>query len=164
MAFLGGTVELQGPVYKISAAVLLVIASILMFTRLKVDREQKEISRGILSGIGGGIGFISGAIGIGGGIFLAPTLHLLKWQTAKIISATASFFILVNSIAGIAGQLTNDVTIDWNSLKVLGIAVLIGGQIGNYLNLKVLDQQKVRWITALLIGLIGLRILVVNLM
>jgi hypothetical protein len=108
---------------------------------------------------GGGIGFVSGAIGIGGGIFLSPILHLMRWKTAKIISATASFFILINSLAGIGGQMTNDISVDWHSIKILGLCVLVGGQLGNYLNLKVFDQSKVRLFTAILIGVIGIRIL-----
>jgi len=158
-AFIGGMIELEGSIYKIIAAVMLILASVLMFLRKDKLKEKKEISQGALSGIGGGIGLVSGAIGIGGGIFLSPILHLIKWQTAKIISATACIFILVNSLAGIAGQLTNDVNIDWHSLKWLGVAVLVGGQVGNYLNLKVLNQSKVRLFTAILIGAIGLRIL-----
>ena len=158
-AFIGGMIELEGSIYKILASVLLIVASILMFVKIDEKAPKKEISHGALSGIGGGIGFVSGAIGIGGGIFLSPILHLMKWQSAKVISATASFFILINSMAGIAGQMTNHISINFDTLKVLGIAVLIGGQLGNYLNLKVLDQGKVRLFTAVLIGAIGIRIL-----
>lgn len=159
-AFLGGMIELQSSLYKILASVLLISASILMFIQIDKSNKEKDISKTVLSGIGGGIGLLSGAIGIGGGIFLSPILHLMKWQTAKIISATACIFILINSIAGIAGQLTNDISINFDTLKVLGISVLVGGQLGNYLNLKVLDQAKVKVFTAILIGLIGARILI----
>ena len=159
-AFVGGMIELEGSIYKILASALLILASVLMFLKIDKEVEKRKISQGMLAGIGGGIGLVSGTIGIGGGIFLSPILHLMKWQTAKVISATASFFILTNSIAGIAGQMTNDVSINFDALKVLGIAVLIGGQLGNYINLKVLDQRKVRLFTAILIGVIGVRIFV----
>lgn len=158
-AFIGGMLEFQSSIYKILASLLLISASALMFIQFDISQSEKDISQKTLSGIGGGIGFVSGAIGIGGGIFLSPILHLMKWQTAKIISATASIFILINSIAGIGGQLTNDVNIDWNTLQWLGIAVLAGGQLGNYLNLKILDQGKVKLFTAILIGAVGIRIL-----
>lgn len=160
LAFLGGMVQLEGRIYRIFASLLLILASIMMFVRTKEKTSDKPLSTGQLSALGGGIGFASGAIGIGGGIFLSPVLHLMKWQTAKIISATASLFILVNSLAGIGGQLTNGVQVDWHSLKWLGLAVLVGGQLGNFLNLQVLAQEKVRLLTAVLIGLIGLRILI----
>ncbi len=162
-AFIGGMIELKGSAYKITAAIALILAAIMMFVQMEKKEKKKELSQLQLSSIGGSIGLLSGAIGIGGGIFLSPVLHLMKWQSAKIISATASFFILVNSIAGIGGQLTNNPTIDWNALKWLGIAVLVGGQIGNYLNLKVLRQERVRFFTAVLIGVIGVRILIENL-
>ncbi|MEM9546563.1 MAG: sulfite exporter TauE/SafE family protein [Bacteroidota bacterium] len=159
LAFLGGMIELEGAIYKITAAIALIIASALMFVQLEEKDQKKKLSQVQLSSLGGGIGLLSGAIGIGGGIFLSPALHLMKWQSAKIISATASFFILVNSTAGIVGQLTTEATIDWESLKWLGAAVLIGGQIGNYVNLKILEPRKIRIFTAVLIGIIGLRIL-----
>jgi uncharacterized membrane protein YfcA len=159
-AFLGGMIELQSSIYKVVASLLLISASILMFIKIDPKGGKKALPRSVLSGIGGGIGFVSGAIGIGGGIFLSPILHLMRWQTAKVISATASFFILINSLAGIGGQMTNNISINWHSLRILGICVLFGGLLGNYLNLKVLDQQKVRLFTALLIGAIGIRILI----
>ena len=81
---------------------------------------------------GGIIGFISGMVGIGGGIFLAPLLHLTNWDTPKKISAAASFFILVNSMAGLFGQYSNpDFEIDWNLTSILLITVFFGGQIGS---------------------------------
>ncbi len=159
LAFVGGMIELKGSIYKILTSGILILASVLMFVQMNKKIEKRNISQGALLGIGGGIGLISGAIGIGGGIFLSPILHLMKWQTAKVISAIASIFILINSFAGITGQLTNDISIDWHSLKVLGITVLVGGQLGNYFNLKVLDQGKVKFFTAVLIGVIGVRIL-----
>ena len=159
LAFVGGMIELESGMYKILASILLILASILMFVKVNQSEVKKEVSGIALSGIGGGIGFASGTIGIGGGIFLSPILHLMNWQTAKVISATASFFILINSIAGIAGQFTNHISINFEALKVLGICVLIGGQLGNYINLKVLNQDKIRLFTAILIGVIGIRIL-----
>lgn len=158
-AFLGGMIQLESSVYKVLASLMLITASALMFLKIGTPKRKQPVSTFALSSVGGGIGFISGAIGIGGGIFLSPLLHLMNWQTAKIISATASFFILINSLSGIAGQLSSGAYIDYEILKVLGLCVLVGGQLGNYLNLKVFDQRKVRFFTAILIGLIGLRIL-----
>ena len=54
--------------------------------------------------IGGGLGFLAGIVGIGGGIFLAPILYLMRWGRAKVIAGTCAVFILVNSIAGLFGQ------------------------------------------------------------
>jgi len=80
LAFLGGTVELTGNIYKIIAAVALIIASILILTKSKTTSQPKTYSLPTLAATGGGIGLLSGVIGIGGGIFLAPLLHIALWE------------------------------------------------------------------------------------
>ena len=119
----------------------------------------KEISLPISILIGGILGFISGVVGIGGGVFLSPILFLLNAGRAKHIITAASVFILVNSIFGIIGQLTkNYVLIEIQNYWHLLIAVLIGGQIGNFLNLKILPIKLLALITALLVIFISARI------
>jgi hypothetical protein len=109
---------------------------------------------------GGCIGFISGMVGIGGGIFLAPILHLTNWDTPKKIAATASFFILVNSIAGLAGQYANpDFYINWNLTSILLITVFIGGQIGRRMSNHYFSPIQLKKTTAILIAFVSVRIL-----
>ena len=99
--------------------------------------------------IGGILGFISGVVGIGGGIFLSPILFLLKVARPKHIVTAASLFILINSIFGIIGQLTkNSILTEVQDYFYLLIAVLIGGQIGNYLNLKIFTSRLLALLTA----------------
>ena len=108
--------------------------------------------------IGGIIGFISGVVGIGGGIFLSPILFLLKNAKPKHIVTTASVFILINSISGIIGQLTkNEVLDQMKDYWYLLLAVLIGGQIGNFLNLKIFPTRTMALITAFLVLFVALR-------
>lgn len=106
--------------------------------------------------VGGSLGFLAGMTGIGGGIFLAPVLYLMRWGTPKKIAGACSFFILVNSIAGLAGQimkqgdpaaLADGVTPYWT----LFFAVLAGGQIGSYLAAMKINQKALRIVTGLLI-------------
>ncbi|WBX77771.1 sulfite exporter TauE/SafE family protein [Tenacibaculum ovolyticum] len=124
----------------------------------KQDVTNLSVSKN--AGYGGFIGFISGMVGIGGGIFLAPLLHLIHWDTPSKIAATASFFILVNSIAGLIGQYTNpDFFIDWNLTSVLLITVFIGGQIGSRLSNKLLKPIQLKKATAILIAFVSIRIL-----
>jgi uncharacterized membrane protein YfcA len=106
-----------------------------------------------------GVGFLSGLVSIGGGIFLSPILHLSKWDTAQKISALASIFILANSISGLAGQFIRNATIDWTFILPLLGAVLIGGQIGSRLGARKFNPLYIRRITAVLILLAGINIL-----
>ncbi|GAA4036909.1 sulfite exporter TauE/SafE family protein [Parerythrobacter jejuensis] len=110
------------------------------------------------------LGFLSGLVGIGGGIFLAPLLHLTRWNEARSIAATASIFILVNSLFGLAGQLLKNGPDRLGEAAAFGlpllVAVVIGGQIGSLLALKFLDPKYIRWITAALTIWVGSRLLI----
>lgn len=164
MAFIGGLIPLKDSVFFILLGISLIIAAILMFFQkyLNTLSHQASIQNGaILRGelLGGGIGFLSGMVGIGGGIFLSPILNLLKWDTPKHIAATASFFILVNSISGLLGQFTKSNTINWSFVLPLMLAVLIGGQLGSRLSAFKLNQTWVRQVTAILVFYAGVNIL-----
>ena len=110
------------------------------------------------------LGYLAGLVGIGGGIFLAPLLHLTRWDTARCIAATAALFILVNSLFGLAGQLLkNGPAILPQAVAVglpLMLAVAIGGQIGSLLAVRFLPQRIMRWLTAALTLFVGLRLLI----
>jgi uncharacterized membrane protein YfcA len=105
--------------------------------------------------IGGGLGFLAGIVGIGGGIFLAPILHLLRWGRSKAIAATCSVFILVNSVPGLIGQLSKSdgydrmhaIAAHW----LLFPAVALGGIVGSTLGSRRLAARYVRIATALLV-------------
>ncbi|MDZ4275670.1 MAG: sulfite exporter TauE/SafE family protein [Erythrobacter sp.] len=109
------------------------------------------------------LGFLAGLVGIGGGIFLAPLLHLTRWQGARAIAATASLFILVNSLFGLAGQLLkNGPDLFGQALGTalpLLIAVVIGGQIGGLFAARLLPPKWIRWLTAILVLVVGVRLL-----
>jgi uncharacterized membrane protein YfcA len=101
---------------------------------------------------------ISGVVGIGGGIFLSPILFLLKADLPKNIATTSSLFILINSVSGVFGQFTKDNVINefiiyWPLL----LSVLIGGFLGNYLNLKILTNRILALITSLLVIFVAIR-------
>ncbi|MBL4939880.1 MAG: sulfite exporter TauE/SafE family protein [Lutibacter sp.] len=169
MAFLGGYLKISQIFFFILLGITLLIAALLMWISKYISKKSKNLNlkESVLknASYGGSIGFISGMVGIGGGIFLAPLLHLTKWDTPKRIAATSSFFILVNSIAGLTGQYLNPkFSIEPTITILLMFTVLIGGQIGSRLSAKLISPIILKKITALLIAFVAFRILWKHLM
>ena len=162
MAFIGGTLEISKEIFEISLFLVLSIAGLMLLIN---NRSYQTINFRIKKPnpffnifIGSFLGLISGVVGIGGGIFLSPILFLLKIDKPKNIITSASLFILINSFSGILGQLTketliNQVIIYWP----LYLSVLIGGLIGNYLNIKILSGRVLAIITSLLVIFVSIR-------
>ena len=162
LAYIGGSLSVEKKIFEILLFVVLLIAGSLLLLNFKsydvINGSYRKIPTAISVLIGGLIGFISGVVGIGGGIFLSPILFLLKSAKPKHIVTTASFFILINSISGIIGQLTKNGTLDQiKDYWYLLIAVLIGGQIGNFLNLKIFPTRVMALITAFLVLFVAAR-------
>ncbi|MDA7556884.1 sulfite exporter TauE/SafE family protein [Candidatus Pelagibacter sp.] len=161
-SFFGASMSLTKELFEILLFVILIIAGIFLSIQSKsFNNDQIKINSipKILSvSIGSIIGFTSGIIGIGGGIFLSPILFLMKAGYPKQIATTASLFILINSIFGVAGQLTKDIVFDeFLNYWPLFIVVLIGGQIGNFLNIKFLSGKTLAIITSLLVIFVAIR-------
>lgn len=162
-AFLGGSIAVEKKFFEI---ILFVVLSLAGFFLLISNRNYSEkiikinnINPLFSIMIGSVIGFTSGIVGIGGGIFLSPILFLLKAAHPKQIVTTASLFILLNSISGILGQLTKENVInELFNYYPLFLAVLIGGQIGNFLNLKFLSNRLLAILTSLLVIFVAIRI------
>jgi len=162
LAFIGGIWKLQDSVFFILLGMTLLMASVFLWIQQDTKRiaSSRIDSTGSKIAIGGFIGFLSGLVSIGGGIFLSPILHFLNWAEAKKISALASVFILVNSISGLIGQFSRGFpTLDWQLMILLLLAVFMGGQIGSRLGSKKFKPIYVRRITALLIFIASLNIL-----
>ena len=163
MAFVGGSLHIEKEIFEILLFIVLSLAGILLLINNKsYDDKNIEIKRlhffvSII--IGSILGFVSGLIGIGGGIFLSPILFLFKADKPKVISTTASLFILINSISGMIGQLTKtNILVEVIQYSPLFISVFIGGLIGNYLNLKVFSSRLLAIITSILVIFVASRI------
>jgi len=165
MAFLGGYLRISQAFFFVLLGITLVVASFSMLLSTSINNKliylkSKHKKWYNNAEYGGVIGFVSGMVGIGGGIFLAPFLHLINWDNSKRIAATASFFILLNSIAGLFGQYFNPkFFIEPHLTVVLLITVFIGGQIGSRLSVDRFSPDLVKKITAVLIGIVGFRII-----
>jgi uncharacterized membrane protein YfcA len=163
LAFIGGSLPVEKKIFEILLFAVLLIAGSLLLINFKSYDDKKESYRNIpyfMSIIIGGIlGFISGVVGIGGGIFLSPILFLLRVARPKHIIVAASLFILINSVSGIIGQLTKNLILtEVQDYFYLLIAVLIGGQIGNYLNLKIFTSKLLALVTASLVLFVAIRL------
>jgi uncharacterized membrane protein YfcA len=132
LAFVGGLIHMDASIYKIILGVLLVVAvaRFLFFSKFKnIETKDAQIIPALL--IGAVIGFLSGLIGIGGGIILSPILLLLGWSNMKQTAAISALFIFVNSLAGLMGQLTKGINFSGHMLMYVVVA-FAGGMLGAY--------------------------------
>ena len=162
LAYIGGSLTIEKQLFEILLFLVLLLAGFLLLFNFKSyddkDESYKKIPIFISILIGGLLGFISGIVGIGGGIFLSPILFLIRAGKPKYIVTAASLFILINSISGLIGQLTkNDILTEIQNYWYLFIAVLIGGQTGNFLNLKMFPTRILALVTALLVLFVAIR-------
>jgi len=162
LAFIGGSLPIEKRWFEILLFLVLATAGALLLLNFKSydDKEENYIKIPIPVSIliGGVLGFISGIVGIGGGIFLSPILFLIRAGRPKHIVTTASLFILINSVSGIIGQLTkNSVINEIPNYWYLLVAVLIGGQLGNFLNLKIFPTRILALVTAILVIFVATR-------
>ena len=163
LAFIGGSLIISKNLFEIILFFILTVAGIVLLTNFKNydDNEEsyKNLPFFISILIGAILGFVSGIVGIGGGIFLSPILFLLKAGKPKHIVTAASLFILINSTSGIIGQLTkNYVLMEISKYWYLILAVIIGGQIGNFLNLKLFSTRILALVTSALVMFVAIRI------
>ena len=161
-SFLGGSLRIEKELFEIIFFLVLSIAGLLLLINNKSYEDQKilirKINYFISLFIGSFLGLISGAVGIGGGIFLSPILFLLRADKPKNIITTASLFILINSISGIFGQLTKDnILEEIINYWPLFCAVLLGGLFGNFLNLKIFSNRTLAILTSLLVIFVSIR-------
>jgi uncharacterized membrane protein YfcA len=162
LAFIGGSLPVEKKIFEILLFAVLTLAGFLLFFKFKSyddkDETYRNIPKIISFIIGGILGFISGIVGIGGGIFLSPILFLTKAGKTKHIVTAASVFILINSISGISGQLTKNLVLnEIQNYWFLFLIVFIGGQIGNVLNLKIFPARILILVTAGLVMFIATR-------
>ena len=162
LAFIGGSLPIEKRLFEVLLFLVLTVAGILLLLNFKSYDDKKESYRKIpllvSISIGGALGFVSGVVGIGGGIFLSPILFLTKAGRPKHIVTTASLFILINSISGIIGQLSKNTVInEIPNYWYLLIAVLVGGQLGNFLNLKIFSTRVLALVTAILVIFVAAR-------
>jgi hypothetical protein len=133
-AFLGGFIHIPDKTYFVLLAGALLAAAFRLAMRGAAPDENeapRKVSVPVSMGAGAGIGFLSGIVGVGGGVFLSPLMIIFKWADTKRTSAIAALFIVVNSIAGLAGRFAKGSAIGEEYLPLIVVAFL-GGLLGSY--------------------------------
>jgi len=152
MAFIGGAMQIDAEIYDVLLSITLVWAS---YKILRINSEPSNsvaISRMESYAWGGGIGFFSGIIGVGGGIFLSPILLLKKWANVKTAAATSAVFIFVNSLSGLIGMgVSGQLDLDLDLLALFIIAIAIGGFFGALIGSVYADNRVVRRLLCLVL-------------
>ena len=162
LAFIGGSLEIDKNLFEIFLFIVLGIAGTFLLINFKSYDDNVSSYRNIpiliSILIGGILGFVSGVVGIGGGIFLSPILFLIKAAKPKHIVTAASLFILINSISGVIGQLTKNVVLsDISNYWYLFLIVIIGGHIGNFISLKIFPSRLLALVTSGLVLFVAIR-------
>jgi uncharacterized membrane protein YfcA len=159
LSFLGGMIALDAAVYKkVLGALLLIPVTRMLFFPNASEHDLKEGSTGLSVLIGAVIGFLSGLIGIGGGIILSPVLLLLKWTNQKQTAAISALFIFVNSLSGLGGQLSKGISFEPGMFMFAGIA-FVGGTLGGWLGASRFNQQILKYLLAAVLLLAALKLL-----
>ena len=162
-AWIGGRLTIERELFIGLLAGSLLVAGLVMLwePRWKRDVAPAPSPRWVEPVAGGSLGLLAGIVGIGGGIFLAPLLYLLRWDSPRRIAGTCAVFILVNSISGLAGQASKGVGAAGAVLgdhALLFPAVLVGGLVGAGLGARKIAPKWVRVVTALLILYVAVRL------
>ncbi|MCC6925755.1 sulfite exporter TauE/SafE family protein [Novosphingobium sp.] len=155
LAFLGGYTPIREATFLILLGLSLIAAGLALFLPRADDAASGPAPAARWVWLASApLGYLAGLVGIGGGIFLAPLLHFTRWAQGKAIAATTSLFILINSLAGLYGQASK------HGAGVFGealggalpllVAVVLGGQLGSQLAIRLLPERMIRWLTAAL--------------
>lgn len=158
MAFVGGAYTINSGAYKVIVGLALILAMWRMLVVVENNDRIRLPKLWVALPVGGILGFISGLTGVGGGIFLSPLLLLFNWTSMRGSAAIAAAFILVNSIAGIAGYATT--ASQWpDGIPVLVVTALIGGVIGSELCVRRLAPNQLRKVLGIVLLIAGAKMI-----
>jgi uncharacterized membrane protein YfcA len=159
LAFVGGLTTIDSSVYKpVLGVLLLVPVCRFLFLKESSIAETKKNDFWISLLIGAAIGYLSGLIGIGGGILLSPVLLLLRWTDQKQTAAISSLFIFINSLAGLMGQWVTGLTYSADMVSLIAVA-FAGGWLGAYLGALKFPQKILKFILAFVLSLASYKLI-----
>jgi uncharacterized protein len=154
LAFAGGSLALPTRAFQIAVGLALLLSAAWLLLKPRAAPAVAPPGRGTALGFGAGIGLFAGLTGTGGGVFLTPLLLLRRWSQARTAAAVSAPFVLANSIAGLAGNLSVTRALPGVALP-LALAVAVGGFTGSWLGSRRLPQLAIERLLALVLGVAG---------
>lgn len=160
-AYLGGRIDVHPALLKILVGVCLLFVALQIFLRRNQRDSESSfpVPYKIALPVGATIGFISGLIGIGGGIFLSPLLLMFKWAHAKTAAAVSAAFILLNSLSGLAAQLNHLVQLNF-SIVAYAIVALLGGYVGSQIGSKAFSPYKLKFALTVILVMASYKLII----
>jgi hypothetical protein len=165
-AFVGGIIHVPPPLYKPAVGAILLLAAVQLVRSAHTAAQAEGVARNhpiprlLAVATGGLIGLISGLTGTGGGIFLSPVLLFTGWTRTRLTSGVSAAFILVNSLAGLAGTTTSLRALP-AGLPLWAVAALTGGVIGTQLGSRWLPVPVLRYLLAAVLVIAGVKLMFV---
>lgn len=157
-AYIGGYVHLPTRAFQVLVGLVLLFSAVRFFITSRSDEVGDRPRRPVALGIGAGLGLLSGLTGTGGGIFLTPLLLIKRWAKVKTAAAVSAAFILVNSIAGLLGNLSSTRTLPSVAFP-LAVAALVGGTAGSYLGSNRLPHTAIKRLLAVVLLIAGTKLI-----
>lgn len=159
-AYLGGSLRVPPEIYRPLVGIMLLIASVRLFWQPQqlAGRAVQNPSLKIALPAGAALGLLAGLTGTGGGIFLSPLIILFGWEDARRTAGVAAAFIVLNSAAGLAGNIVSVQRLP-PELPVLAVAVFAGGLIGSWLGASRLPRPRLLQLLGLVLIVAGLKLL-----
>ena len=161
MAFLGGYLPIPGHPVSVLVGVVLLASAVRFAWRPAPVTDLRPLKRPVALAAGGGIGFLSGMTGTGGGIFLTPILLLSRWAPVRRVAGVTGPFILLNSLAGLAGYAASGWTIG-SLLLPVALAAIAGGALGSYLGSGRFPVRAVQTLMAVVLVIAGVKLILVR--
>jgi hypothetical protein len=157
-AFFGGYLNLPTQIFKVIVGIVLLVSAVQFLVHPPAEGEPHPPAKLLAIGAGAGLGLLSGLTGTGGGIFLTPLLIFLRWARTKTAAATSALFILLNSVAGLLGNLSATQKFPRFGVSLL-IAAGVGGAIGSYFGSRRFDPQLIKRLLAVVLAIAGAKLI-----
>ena len=158
MAFVGGYVNLPTHAFKVLVGIVLLFSALRFLWRPSEDVVAREPSRPAAISIGAGMGLLAGLTGTGGGIFLTPLLLFMRWARTKNAAAVSALFILVNSVAGLLGNLSSTKRFPTFAI-MLAVAAVVGGTAGSYFGSSRFPHTTIKRLLAVVLLIAGTKLI-----